>query len=55
MFTISQGAINQVLNDMKTGNDADYVASFFAARPDWQEDAATETDKTEEKKEEVKA
>ena len=53
MFTISQSAVEQVLTDIRTGN-TEYVDQFFAARPDWQE-TGTETDKTEEKKEEVTA
>jgi hypothetical protein len=60
MFTVSQAAMQQVLNDIRTGNDADYVASFFAARPEWfntDEQASTQTDnkQQEEKQEAVKA
>lgn len=35
MFNVSQTAIEQVLNDMRTGKDAEYVARFWASRPEW--------------------
>jgi hypothetical protein len=57
MFTISQGAIEQVVNDMRTGKSDEFVKEFFASRPDWQENGAgnAQTDnKQEDKKEEVK-
>jgi hypothetical protein len=38
MFTVSQAAIDLVIRDMQTGASDDFVASFFAARPDWQEE-----------------
>lgn len=54
MFNISQSAIDQVITDMQTGASDDFVASFFANRPDWQDkddSASVQTDKQEEKAE----
>jgi len=34
--TVSQTALNSVLNDIRTGN-TEYVDRFFAARPDWKD------------------
>lgn len=37
MFNISQSAIEQAVNDIRTGNSDEFVKQFFISRPDWQE------------------
>jgi hypothetical protein len=49
MFFISQSAVESVLQDMRTGADADFVADFFANRPEWSDDQ--EDDEQEEENE----
>jgi hypothetical protein len=41
--TFSQTAVQAVLRDIREGND-DFVQSFFAARPDWQDETTEQTD-----------
>jgi hypothetical protein len=53
MFQFSQSAIEQVVNDMRTGKSDEFVKEFFASRPEWSEDdtASTQTDKEADKQE----
>jgi hypothetical protein len=53
-MVISQTAVESVVRDIQAGN-TDYVDEFFASRPDWQDDGASQqTDnQPEEKQEEV--
>lgn len=54
MFTISQAAINAVINDIQTDN-TDYADEFFANRPEWKDQDENQTVQTDDKqKEEVK-
>jgi phage regulator Rha-like protein len=52
MFNISQAAIEQVVNDMRSGKSDEFVKEFFASRPEWVEDdkATTQTDNKQEEK-----
>lgn len=53
MFTISQSAVEQALNDIRTGN-TEFSDQFFASRPDWQDkddSATTQTDNKQSEKE----
>lgn len=51
MFTVSQAAIDAVINDIRTGNTG-YVETFFACRPDWKDQNEQQTTQTDDKQQE---
>jgi hypothetical protein len=58
MFNISQAAIEQAINDLRSGASDDFVQSFFANRPDWQDNddqASTQTDDQQAEKQQETA
>lgn len=58
MFQFSQAAIERAIQDMRSGASDDFVASFFANRPDWldqDEQPTVQTDDQQEEKQETAA
>ncbi len=51
MFTVSQAAIDAVINDIRSGNTG-YVEEFFACRPGWKDQDEQQTIQTDDKQQE---